>query len=415
VVLWIEHLERINMALNPQSDGICRVLIAEDDPDAVKQVQALLSAGSYKIVAQLNSGLTVVEEVIRTTPDVVLMDISLPGKSGLEASIEIQQVRPTPIVILTMHDDEAMVRRAAEAGAGAFLVKPPKNGDLERAISIARARFQDLLQLRALSARLQEEIRQKEKLTQQLRDSQEAVLRASRLEATATLAGGIAHEFNNLMLSVLGNAELLQSCIENQPESREMLEDIIQAAHRASEISRQILAYSRQGKYQCRRLNLNQCIQKAFSLQQIKIPSNIDLDLNLASGLFQIDADENQVLQIIVNLLTNAVESIEESGHTGIATSNVYLPRDYAFRSLPPGNYVQLMVFDDGCGIEQDLLSRVFEPFFSTKFPGRGLGLSAVFGIVKNHHGHIDIESTPGKGTKVTVLLPAVIDQAGKE
>ena len=403
------------MALNPQSDGICRVLIAEDDPDAVKQVQALLSAGSYKIVSQLNSGLPVVEEVIRTTPDVVLMDISLPGKTGLEAAMEIQQVRPTPIVILTMHDDKAMVRQAAEAGAGAFLVKPPKNGDLERAISIARARFQDLLQLRALSARLQEEIRQKEKLTQQLRDSQEAVLRASRLEATATLAGGIAHEFNNLLLSVLGNAELLQSCIENQPESREMLEDIIQAAHRASEISRQILAYSRQGKYQCRRLNLNQCIQKVFSLQQIKIPSNIDLDLNLASSLFQIDADENQVLQIIVNLLTNAVESIEESGHTGIATSNVYLPRDYAFRSLPPGNYVQLMVFDDGCGIKQDLLSRVFEPFFSTKFPGRGLGLSAVFGIVKNHHGHIDIESTSGKGTKVTVLLPAVVDQAAEE
>lgn len=234
------------------------------------------------------------------------------------------------------------------------------------------------------------------------------LLTNSRMEATATLASGVAHDINNLMTSVLGYAELLTLNL-NSPKALDMLATISQSAQQAGDLAQQILAFARGGKYQPKPLNLNNTIQQALQLLHQVIPASLVVEQQLAPDLWAVIADASQMSRVMVNLLSNALEAGDGQGRICVSTANLVIAElAEGSHNLKPGNYVNVVVDDTGQGMSAEVLARVFEPFFTTKFQGRGMGLAAVYGIVQNHGGDIFIESEAGHGTVVKVYFPAV-------
>ncbi len=236
---------------------------------------------------------------------------------------------------------------------------------------------------------------------------------ASRLEATTTLAGGISHELNNLMSIIMGNASLLRSDLINNNPAQEVLLEIEQAAIRAGDLAKHMLAYARGGKYEPKQLNLNHLIAELLQLHQGLIPRRIRLLQELELSLNDIIADTTQMGMVLINLLSNSIDAIENNGTITITTENrlIEVDIDSPAHTGISGEFVALVIRDDGHGMDNSILDRIYEPFFSTKFQGRGLGLSAVHGVVHNHGGHIEIASMPDQGTVVTLLFPTAIDK----
>ena len=239
------------------------------------------------------------------------------------------------------------------------------------------------------------------------KQAEQAVIQATRLEAAATLASGIAHRVNNLMVSVLGYAELLKSDLADNQEARDMLTIISQSAEQTGELALQLLAFSRGHHYRPRVLNLNDTVQQVLHIEEPSVPAGIHVELNTQPGLWPVEADPTQVNQVFLALLRNAVEAIEDSGRVTVSTANVLVDEDSS-PGIAPGPYVYLSVQDTGCGMSAEVQAKVFEPFFTTKMLGRGLGLAAAHGIVRNHKGHIAVDSEKGHGATFTVYLPAI-------
>ena len=253
-----------------------------------------------------------------------------------------------------------------------------------------------------------------EQIEEQRRHLETQVLQAQKLESLGVLAGGIAHDFNNLLTGVLGNAQLAQYDLPPVSPVREYVEEIEQAARRAAELCRQMLAYSGKGRFVVQPIDLSEVVEEMGHLLEVSISKKAALKCDLAEGLPAITADATQIRQIILNLITNASEALgEHSGVISVSTGvmdcdRVYFRTTYLDEDLPEGRYVYVEVADTGCGMDQDTCGKIFEPFFTTKFTGRGLGLAAVLGIVRGHRGAIRVYSEPGEGTTFKVLFPAV-------
>lgn len=243
-------------------------------------------------------------------------------------------------------------------------------------------------------------------ITERVR-AEEALRQASRLEATATLAAGIAHDLNNLMTSVLGNAEMLKMDLAGQRDALDTLDVISTSAQRAARLAQQMLAFARGGRYRSQVVHLNEITRQVVSTQDRTVSSRIRILLDADPDLWQIWADPAQISEVILNVLTNAVEAVEGSGRITISTSNRTLDEG-DIPALHPGRYVCLTVQDTGHGMSPEIESQIFEPFFSTKFQGRGMGLAAAYGIVDNHAGHIAVQSEEGQGATFEIYLPAI-------
>ncbi len=238
----------------------------------------------------------------------------------------------------------------------------------------------------------------------------EEILRAaSRMEATATLAAGVAHDFNNLMTTILGNAELLLTD-PAFPDAASRLGQVADAAKRGGALAQQLLAYARGGKYQAQSININEIVRQTLHLQKYALPPRVQLEADLDPTAPAIEADPVQIGQVITNLCINAAESIPAVGRLTVRTRQIDLSEEAAAArpGTQPGPAVLIEVADSGTGIDPTVVARIFEPFFSTKFQGRGLGLAAAYGIVKNHRGHIGVESEVGRGTTFSIVFPAV-------
>jgi PAS domain S-box-containing protein len=239
-----------------------------------------------------------------------------------------------------------------------------------------------------------------------------ALLRSARMEVASTLAGGVAHRVNNLMTVVLSNAELLREHL-GASEVTSLIDAIIRAALQAAELANQMIGFAEGGKYRPAELLLNTIIQNVTALWSRQQDLNqINLHVQLAPDLRPIVADATQISQVLVNLLHNAREAMPiRGGEIFIITMNRVLhtnttDQDAESQGIAPGSYVCLIVKDTGAGMSPAVLERIFEPFFTTRFQGRGLGLPAVYGIVKNHGGHIRVLSREGEGTSVVIWLP---------
>ena len=240
-----------------------------------------------------------------------------------------------------------------------------------------------------------------------------------RLESLGVLAGGIAHDFNNLLAIIMGHAGLAKQLGGMKKDTSENLSAIIEASQKAAELCKQMLAYSGKGKFVVQALDLSELIGGMTSLLKVSVGKGVVVRAELEEGLPAIEADVEQVQQVVMNLVINAGEAIEGgSGTIDIATGVIQADAEYLqaadveHTSLQAGRYVWLEVGDTGSGMDEATRKQLFEPFFTTRFVGRGLGMSAVLGIVRGHKGAIRVYSEPGEGTSIKILFPAVEQEA---
>ncbi len=237
---------------------------------------------------------------------------------------------------------------------------------------------------------------------------------AQKLESLGLLAGGIAHDLNNMLAGIQGHASLALAEVPEETRVGERLRRIVGACERAAKVIQQILAYSGQISGEPTVLDLNEQIEEMTEFMRAAVPRTITLDVRLVPELPRIEADSGQLQQVITNLLVNAVEAIgDRTGRITVSTSLTFLSeeeirRDFSGQNIEPGPYATLCVEDTGCGMAPETMKRIFEPFYSQKGPGRGLGLSAMHGVIRAQHGAVRVESELGKGSRFIVVFPAL-------
>jgi signal transduction histidine kinase len=236
---------------------------------------------------------------------------------------------------------------------------------------------------------------------------------AQKMETIGTLAGGIAHDFNNIIATIMGHADIALQDVKVDHPAYEDIEQIMKASHRAKGLVDQILTFSRQVETKPQKVNIVNLINEAIKMIGTSVPDNIQIIQNMDQTCKGIMADPSQLHQVIMNICTNAIYAMKDSGGTLTITSGCIIPDEnlqLRYPNLLSEQYSTLEFRDTGKGMAKEVLDRIFEPFFTTKpvGEGTGLGLSVVHGIVKQLGGEIMAESTPGKGTTITVLLPCL-------
>ncbi|MFO7751930.1 MAG: ATP-binding protein [Desulfobacteraceae bacterium] len=239
---------------------------------------------------------------------------------------------------------------------------------------------------------------------------EDRLVNAQKLEAIGTLVGGIAHEFNNLFMGIQGNAFLMKNRPDDPGKVADKSDNIMKIVDKGAGIVKQLMGFSRKGGYAPGIININNVIESNISMF-LHAKKNLNVEMSLAEDLWQVNADVSQMDQSFLNLFLNASESAGNEGSLYIRTENIVLERrDLECFELEPGCFVKVMVSDTGKGMDQNELSRIFDPFYTTKKMGQGtgLGLASVYGIIRNHGGFIKAESEPGRGTTFYIYLPAV-------
>ena len=265
------------------------------------------------------------------------------------------------------------------------------------------------------------DITERNSIQQQKQRIQELLLQSQKMESIGRLAGGVAHEFNNLLTGIIGFCELLLNQLSQNSPLRADVFSIIGAAKQAASLAHQLLAFSRKKKMEFNSLDLNKIIRGMKHMLKNLAGENVNIDYHLDPSIPTVDSDSSLIEQIIINLATNVCDAMTKGGILTISTRNI-LFNTKDLENLPTvraGNFVSLIISDTGVGMNEEIIHRMFEPFFGTKIvgDGAGLGLSVVYGIVKQHAGWIDVESEKGKGSQFNIFLPAtetVIKPAGK-
>jgi PAS domain S-box-containing protein len=254
------------------------------------------------------------------------------------------------------------------------------------------------------------DITKRKRFEEQLRET-------AKLESLGVLAGGVAHDFNNLLTGVLGNASMAMEQLPAGSPIRALIEDVVRSSERAALLTKQMLAYSGRGTFVVQPVNLSDFTRDIVTLLQSSVPRTVQLQLQLPAEVTPVEADIAQLQQVVMNLVINGAEAIGDAPgvltiRTGVREfSPGQIRASLSASGIVPGRYAFLEVQDTGCGMDEATKQRIFDPFFTTKFIGRGLGLAAVQGIVRGHRGAIDVDSTPGRGSIFTVLLPVTLGQ----
>ncbi|MCU0586707.1 MAG: response regulator [Syntrophobacteraceae bacterium] len=367
-----------------------RILVVEDEAIVSRDISDRLETMGYQAVGMATSGEECLEMVSLRHPDLVLMDIRIDGpRDGVETAEAVRSRFNLPVIFLTAFSEDVTIERAKRAEPYGFIIKPFGDRELRSAIEIA----------------LYKHHAEREKL-------QARAAQAQRLESIGTLAGGIAHDFNNILAPIVGYTEIVLGDMSTHAPQRELLEQVLRAGGRARQLVGQILAFSRnQHEQPIIPMNVDSVVKEALKLLKATLPATIEVRQHIEEGTALVDG--TQIHQIIVNLCTNAAHAMAGSGVLQVSLRNVSMaPCDMAALSeldLQPGAYLRLRVEDSGCGMNEETMGRIFEPYFTTKAPGEGtgLGLAVVHGIVQRHGGAIAVRSEAGRGSVFEIYLPA--------
>jgi two-component system cell cycle sensor histidine kinase/response regulator CckA len=378
----------------PIAPNAIRILLVDDDDDYARFVDAQLRASSLPMVmdrvASVGAAMTALDA---QTFDAVLLDLGLPDSDGLATVDALQGSRHVlPVIVLTATDDDAIAALAVQRGAQDYLVKSRTDAQLlQRSIRYACERAE----WRRDVIRREAELRQ-----------------AHKMEAVGRLAGGVAHDFNNVLTAIFGYADLLLDQIPRDDSRYEDVQEIRKAAERAAALTRQLLAFSRKQMIQPRVLNLNDVVGSLHPLLARLVGEDITVSIDANPDLWNVQADPGQIEQILMNLAANGRDAMPEGGTLTIATHNAAVEEEdgRGRPGLRAGAYVTLAVSDTGTGVPESVQMHIFEPFFTTKSQekGTGLGLATVYGIVKQNGGGIYLESEENKGTRFLIYLPRV-------
>jgi signal transduction histidine kinase len=371
------------------------LLLLEDSPsDAFLVMEALKRASRSDITVRHVESLGDAEDLLRTEQfDAALLDLGLPDCEGVDSVKRLHAAHPLlPIVVLTGMDDEAMALAALHSGADDYLVKGEADPKvLMRVLRYAIERRQMAAERRALERGMHE---------------------AQRHDSLLALAGGVAHHYNNLLAVILGYTEALVMGGDLTEDQRHDLDQITRAAERAAHISQQMAVFSGSGFFTIELLDLNRLIQDLQHTSASIVAPPLLLEYHLSPGLPRVLGTTKAISQALESLLHNAVEASTGTGgvvhiSTGATVCDANdLAKLHGFGNMEAGVYVFLEVRDPGVGMDAEAQNRMFEPFYSTKFVGRGMGLAVVMGIVALHRGGIEVRSNPGEGTTIRIHFP---------
>jgi len=379
-----------------------RILIVEDDRYIAEVTKERLIKMGYLISGMVTSGEEAIRSVREDAPDLILMDIVLSGEmDGIEAASQIHLTFNIPIIYATAHVDDEFLGRAKLTTPLGYILKPCETETMKAAIEIALYRHNmedEKAQLEAQNLQLQ------------------------KAESLGRMAGAIAHHFNNQLGVVIGNLEMVIDELPQDTESVKSLKDAMQAAEKAAEMSGLMLTYLGQTPGKREPLDLSGVCLRSLPILRAVMPGKVLLETDLPSPGPVISANAKQMQQLLTNLITNAWEAVGEDGgsiHLGvktvspaeISTINRY-PIDWQPRDTV---YACLEVTDKGGGIKDKDIEKLFDPFFSSKFTGRGMGLSVVLGIVRSYSGVVTVESEQGQGSAFQIFFPVFVEEVPRQ
>jgi signal transduction histidine kinase len=374
-------------------DRLIKILLIEDNPGDTRLIREILTEArgetfDMECADRLSTGL---ERLAAGGIDVVLLDLSLPDGQGFDTFVRAHaQASGVPIVVLTGLDDEALAVQAVQKGAQDYLVKGHADGySLTRAIRYAIERQQAEEALKEYSERLEEMV---EERTKELRDAQEQLIHAERLTAIGQLAASVGQELHD-PLSIIKNCAYYLKMKLRHPDERakKHIKIMEMEIARSNKIINNLLSFAQDEKPTLRKTQINTIMKGALS--RSPVPQSVAVITKLGEDLLPLMADPGQIEQVFINLISNAVQAVSDRGRLEITTR-------------AEDGFIVAEFKDNGCGIPEENLGRLFEPLFTTKAKGIGLGLAVSRTLVEGHGGAIEVESEVGKGTTFRVRLP---------
>ena len=367
-----------------------RILVVEDERISALNLRRKLTRLGYIAATPVASGAAALRAIEEARPDLILMDIKLEGSlDGIDTAARIPPAYDIPVVYLTANSDDVTLQRAAATNPYGFLLKPIAERELHATVQMALARQHTEATLRATELRVHR----------------------ARMEAFSKLAGGVAVDFSRLLSDILGTLEELNDRASGQPELTELVRTVFDTALLGEQLARRLLAFSQRQFLLPTAVSLNGFVTGMTEALARSLGPSTEIRAVLPRTLWQVRADADELERAILNLADNARDAMPHGGRLVIEAENVVLGerRASALTEIAPGRYVRLNVTDTGRGMPVHVASNAFEPFFTTRrhAHGVGLGLSQVFGFVRQTGGHIGIESRPGDGTSIKIHLPA--------
>jgi two-component system cell cycle sensor histidine kinase/response regulator CckA len=376
-----------------------RILILEDTPADAELLLHELKKTGYAVSASMISTRAEYEQRLRDGDfDIIFADFNMRSWNGLEALEMLQATgKAIPFIIVTGTVGDIEAVECIKRGATDYVLK---HAMARLVVAVPRA-------LKEFAAK-----REQVKDIIEKRRIQEQLLEAQKLEAIGQLAGGVSHDFNNLLGVIMGQAELLADRLEDE-SLRNRAKSIVQAAVRGASLANQLLAFSRKQLVEPTILSLNSLVEETVKLLGRTLGEEVELETRLAKDVWCVSADAGQMQQVLLNLAINSRDAMPHGGKLVIETANIEKIDFHMQRELTqsPGDYVLLSVTDNGEGMSDHVREKIFEPFFTTKAPGKGtgLGLAMVYGIIKQRDGHISVSSELTKGTVFRIYLPRAL------
>lgn len=374
-----------------------RVFFLEDSQTHALLLRHILERHGCEVVGRAETGPEAVRQAVELMPDFLFIDVILKDENmdGIDAAMEMRKSLDAPIIFVTSYSNKEIVDRALAVSPHAYILKPVEEDQLRVTLETVRKRVS-----------LEKERRE---LTDQLYQSQ-------KMRAIGQMAGGVAHNFNNILTTLLGNAEMALRGTADDDPNFDRISKILKSGYRARDLTMKLLSLARKEKFETKPLILNDVICDLTEILAGSIPKNIVIESFVEEGRLVVRANANQLTQALLNVCFNACDSMPNGGILAIEAKTAPALKKQFVNDAgdKPGEYCVVRIGDTGTGIPRDIKQKIFEPFFTTKEKekGTGLGLYVTLGIVQDHNGFMEVETEEGTGTTMSVFLPVTEEDA---